>query len=75
MGKFATGDFPNNKELFVQTDVIMHGSFEDKMLLPCQPLPIMKKVINTVEKSLLEQLPEQKGNIEVYINGKENFKE
>lgn len=75
MEKFTTSGFPNNKELFAQTDVIMYGSFEDKTLLPCQPLPIMKEVRNAVEKSLSEQLSEQKGNIEVYINGKENFKE
>lgn len=58
MEKFVTGGFPNNKELFVQTDVIMYGSFEDKMLLPCQPLPLMEEVRNAVEKSLSEQLPE-----------------
>lgn len=75
MEKSATDDFLNNKELFVQKDVIMYGSFEDKMLLPCQPLPISEEVRNAVEKSLLEQLSEQKGNIEVYINGKEIFKE
>lgn len=58
MEKSATDDFPNNKELFVQKDVIMYGSFEDKMLLPCQPLPLMEEVRNTVKKLLSEQLPE-----------------
>lgn len=71
MEKFTTSGFPNNKELFVQTDVIMYGSFEDKTLLPYQPLPISEEVRKAVEKSLSKH----KGNIEMCINGKENFKE
>lgn len=68
MKKYAKGGFPSGESLFIHTSGELCGSFEGKTSFPHESLLILEGLRKTIAKSLSEQ----KINIKVHINGKEN---